>query len=71
MNIFFIRFSTLFIALISTFFYININLTEFREDNINRYSLKDAINNDRKRAKTKLYLMIIASLFWSGVIMFF
>lgn len=65
-------FFCLFIALLSTLFYINILIAEIANTKINMYSMQDdnSYNESLKRGKVKNILLIIMSLFWTTVILF-
>ena len=65
-------FFCLFIALLSTLFYINLLIAEIANTKINMYSMQDdnSYNESLKRGKVKNILLIIMSLFWTTVILF-
>ena len=56
------------IALFSTLMLINILVTESINARLNMYSNKDTEEEDKNRAKLKMILILISSLFWSALI---
>jgi len=60
----------LFIALLSTFIWIDTNIAESINAKIYPYANADRDEEDKKRAKFKTCLVIIMALFWAAVIRF-
>lgn len=56
------------IALFSTLMLINILVTESINARLNMYSSKDTEEEDKNRARLKMILILISSLFWSALI---
>ena len=56
------------IALFSTLMLINILVTESINARLNMYSNKDTEEEDKNRARLKMILILISSLFWSALI---
>lgn len=59
----------LVVALVSTFYWINIMFSEIISAKINLFATGDT-NDDKLKAKMKNILIVIMALFWGAVILY-